>query len=225
MNGLVVLRLGEADRLLVEQHARVAETRAETGIIFQRADAAVDVDRRVHLGVAGVGDRDLLVAGAVGDEHVGDRHCDDILLCRLIIINQVSEASYIQIKTQERFETDYSPREVEMLVLPAYKNLSMTYAPLSFGRRLEIFIDESMVGELLSPDFIGLANKEDSIYFSTRLGHNCYEKLEQRKIAEQMNISVATVKKHQSLAMRFLKTYVRAHLKIAIILLFDAFLK
>src|SRR5882757_6852370 len=98
---------------------------------------------------------------------------------RLLIINQLSEASYIQIKTQDRFETDYSPREVEMLVLPAFKNLSMTYAPLTFGRRLEIFIDESMVAQLLSPDFIGLANKEDSIYFSTRLGHNCYEKLEQ----------------------------------------------
>jgi RNA polymerase sigma-70 factor (family 1) len=53
----------------------------------------------------------------------------------------------------------------------------------------------------------------------------CHEKLEQRKIAEQMNISIATVKKHQSLAMRFLKTYVRTHLKVTIVLLVDAFLK
>ncbi len=97
---------------------------------------------------------------------------------RLIIINQLSEASYIQIKTQDRFETDYSPREVEMLILPAFKNLTMTYAPNTFGRRLEIYIDESKLEELFSPGFMGLANNDDSIYFSTRLGHNCYEKLE-----------------------------------------------
>jgi len=97
---------------------------------------------------------------------------------RLLIINQLAEASYIQIKTQERFETDYSPREVEMLVLPAYKNLTMTYAPQTFGRRLEIFIDESRMEEWFSADFMGLANQDDSIYFSTRLGHNCYEQLE-----------------------------------------------
>ena len=98
---------------------------------------------------------------------------------RLLIINQLADASYIQIKTQERFETDYSPREVEMLVLPAYKNLTMTYAPQTFGRRLEIFIDESKMEELFTPDFMGLANQDDSIYFSTRLGDNCYEQLEQ----------------------------------------------
>lgn len=97
---------------------------------------------------------------------------------RLLIINQLSEASYIQIKTQDRFETDYSPREVEMLVLPAYKNLTMTYAPHTFGRRLEIFIDETRMAEWFSDDFMGLANQNDSIYFSTRLGHNCYEQLE-----------------------------------------------
>jgi len=70
---------------------------------------------------------------------------------RLIIINQLTEASDIQIKTQDRFETDYSPREVEMLILPAYKNLTMTYAPHTFGRRLEIYIDESKLEELEKP--------------------------------------------------------------------------
>ena len=68
----IVLRLGEPHRLLVEQHARVAEPRAEPRVIFQRADAAVDVDRGVDLGVAGIGDRDPFVFRAVGDEHVGD---------------------------------------------------------------------------------------------------------------------------------------------------------
>lgn len=97
----------------------------------------------------------------------------------LLIINQLSEASYIQIKTQERFETDYSPRDVEMLVLPAYKNLTMTYSPMTFGRRLEIFIDEGMMEDIFSPDFLGLVSKDDSIYFSTRLMDKCYIKLEQ----------------------------------------------
>src|SRR5438270_430279 len=45
MNGLVILGLGEPHRLFVEQHARATES----GVIFQRADAAVDVDGRVHL--------------------------------------------------------------------------------------------------------------------------------------------------------------------------------
>ena len=73
MNGLIVLGLGKPHRLFVEQHARVAEAGAEPGIVFQRADAAVDVDRGIHLGVAGIRDGDFLVARAVGDEHVGDR--------------------------------------------------------------------------------------------------------------------------------------------------------
>jgi hypothetical protein len=107
---------------------------------------------------------------------------------RLLILNQLSDASYIQIKTQERFETDYSPRQVEMIVIPAYKNLTITYAPHTFGRRLEIFIDESKTEEFIdesktedwfSPDFLGLANSEDSIYFSTRLRDKCYVKLEE----------------------------------------------
>jgi len=97
---------------------------------------------------------------------------------RLLIINQLAGASYIQIKTQERFETDYSPRQVEMLVLPAYKNLTITYAPQTFSRRLEIFVDENKMEELFSPDFMSMANNDDSIYFSTRLVDECYIKLE-----------------------------------------------
>ena len=40
----------------VEQGLGRAEAGAEPGVIFQRADAAVDVDRGVDLGVAGIGD-------------------------------------------------------------------------------------------------------------------------------------------------------------------------
>ena len=73
MNGLIVLGLGEPHRLFVEQHARVAQPGAEPRVIFQRADAAVDIDGRVGLGVAGIGDGDVLVARAVGGQHVGHR--------------------------------------------------------------------------------------------------------------------------------------------------------
>ena len=72
VDGLVVLGLGEPHRLLVEQRARIAQPAAESGVIFQRADAAVDVDRRVRLGITGIGDGDVLIARAVGDQHVGD---------------------------------------------------------------------------------------------------------------------------------------------------------
>src|SRR5215831_9749928 len=71
VDGLIVLSLGEPHRLFVEQHARIAQPATESGVIFQRADAAVDVDRRVRLGVAGIGDGDLLIARAVSDQHVG----------------------------------------------------------------------------------------------------------------------------------------------------------
>ena len=70
---LIVLRLGEPHRLLVEQHARLAQAGAEAGEIFQRADAAVDVDGGVGFGVAGILDRDAFVLGAVGSERIGDR--------------------------------------------------------------------------------------------------------------------------------------------------------
>jgi len=46
VNGLIVLGLGEPHRLLIEQHARVAQPGTEPGVIFERADAAVDVDGR-----------------------------------------------------------------------------------------------------------------------------------------------------------------------------------
>ena len=71
VDGLIVLSLGEPHRLFVEQHARIAQPATESGVIFQRADAAVDVDRRVRLGVAGIGDGDLLIARAIGNQHVG----------------------------------------------------------------------------------------------------------------------------------------------------------
>ena len=70
---LIVLRLGEPHRLLGQQHARLAQPRAEPGKIFQRADAAVDVDRSVGFGVAGILDGDGFVFGAVGRERIGDR--------------------------------------------------------------------------------------------------------------------------------------------------------
>jgi hypothetical protein len=36
-----------------------------------------------------------------------------------------------------------------------------------------------MMEDIFSPDFLGLASKDDSIYFSTRLVDKCYIKLEQ----------------------------------------------
>src|ERR671937_481349 len=53
--------------------AGLASTGTEAGIVFQRTDAAVDVDRRVRFRVAGIGDGDRFIACAVGGEHVGDR--------------------------------------------------------------------------------------------------------------------------------------------------------
>ena len=52
MYGLIVLRLGEPHRLFIEQRTRLAQPGAEAGVIFEGADATVDVDRGVHFGIA-----------------------------------------------------------------------------------------------------------------------------------------------------------------------------
>ena len=73
MDGLKIFRLREPHRLLVEQESRGAERAAKPRIIFHGADAAVDVDRGVDFGVAGIRDRDRFIFRAIGDQHVGDR--------------------------------------------------------------------------------------------------------------------------------------------------------
>jgi hypothetical protein len=72
VNGLIILRLGESHGLFIEQRTRITEPRAETRIVFERADAAIDVDRRVRFRVAGIGDGDRFIPCAVCGEHVGD---------------------------------------------------------------------------------------------------------------------------------------------------------
>ena len=72
VDGLIILRLGKPHRLVVDHHAGVAERGAEPRVIFQGADAAVDIDRGVDLGVAGIGDGDRFVARALGRQHVGN---------------------------------------------------------------------------------------------------------------------------------------------------------
>jgi RNA polymerase sigma-70 factor (ECF subfamily) len=53
-----------------------------------------------------------------------------------------------------------------------------------------------------------LSPSQRKVYLLSR-----YDKLPQKQIAEQMNVSVETVKKHMVLALRTLKTYVLAHIK------------
>lgn len=65
-----------------------------------------------------------------------------------------------------------------------------------------------------------LSPSQKKVYLLSR-----YEKMRQKQIAEQMNISVETVKKHMVLALRSLKTYVLAHMKILLLLLAGSFLK
>ena len=69
LEGLVA---GEAVETAVAQIARLAERFAKAGEELHRADAAVDVDGGVGLGVAGIGQRGLEIAVAVGAKGVGD---------------------------------------------------------------------------------------------------------------------------------------------------------
>lgn len=65
-----------------------------------------------------------------------------------------------------------------------------------------------------------LSPRQKEIYLLSRYG-----RLPQKQIAEQMDISLETVKKHMVLALRFLKAYVLAHLKMLAFLLVSSFLK
>ncbi len=96
----------------------------------------------------------------------------------LIIVNQLENAAFLQVKTQDRLETDYSPREIEVIVLPANKELTVTYAPKTIGKRLEIFIEESQLDVIFSSDFATLIKDEDSLYLSNKMSGQCYERLE-----------------------------------------------
>lgn len=73
MDRLKIFCLRQTHRLVVDERLGVTERRTKPGVIFQRADATVDVDRRIDLGVAGIGDSDFLVARAIGSQHVGYR--------------------------------------------------------------------------------------------------------------------------------------------------------
>jgi hypothetical protein len=96
----------------------------------------------------------------------------------LIVVNQLENAAFLQVKTQDRLETDYSPREIEMIVLPANKDLTVTYAPKTTGKRLEIFIEENQLDIIFSSDFAKLIRDEDTLYLSNKMSGECYEKLE-----------------------------------------------
>jgi hypothetical protein len=52
--------LRQTHRFFVNECLGVTERRTKPSVEFQRADAAVDVDRRIDLGVARVGDSDFL---------------------------------------------------------------------------------------------------------------------------------------------------------------------
>ena len=54
MQALEVGIAGQAHGRAVAQHAGVAEFAADLGEELQRADGAVDIDRRIGLGVAGI---------------------------------------------------------------------------------------------------------------------------------------------------------------------------
>jgi hypothetical protein len=96
----------------------------------------------------------------------------------LMIIHQLTNAGFMQLKTADRIETDYSPRETEMIVLPANKHLTVTYASKTAGKRLEIFVEESQLDALFSGDFVKMLRDEEALYFSNKICDECYEKLE-----------------------------------------------
>jgi hypothetical protein len=65
---LEVFRLCKTRRLVVDECLGITERRTEPGVISQRADTTVDIDRGIDFGIAGVGNSNFLIARAIGGE-------------------------------------------------------------------------------------------------------------------------------------------------------------
>ena len=72
MQALKILVARQPHRRAVAQQVRVAELRASLGEIFQRADGAVHINRRIGLGVSRILARNLVPFVAARCEQVGN---------------------------------------------------------------------------------------------------------------------------------------------------------
>ena len=109
MDCLVVFSFGQPHRLAVDECFCLAERRAEPRIIFQRPNAAVDVDCRIRLCVAGIGDRNLFIARAVRRQHFRDRA--EHLRTRGVIECAQRRATFLTREFQRAVEVKTAPAD------------------------------------------------------------------------------------------------------------------
>ena len=81
--------LAQLHRRAVGQAARRAELRAPPGVLRERVERAVDVDRRIVAGGARVAQRDVVVGIALALQHLGDAR----KLCRTFSVGERAQCS------------------------------------------------------------------------------------------------------------------------------------
>jgi hypothetical protein len=95
----------------------------------------------------------------------------------LFIINQLSSSGYVQLMTESNLMVDYSPRNVEIYIIPADKLFSFTYAPATTGKRIEFFVKTEILCSTLSAALIQMLKRKPFLPFSELLNEALYDEL------------------------------------------------
>ena len=95
----------------------------------------------------------------------------------LFVINHLDSSNYIQLMTESNLMADYSPRNVELYILPADKLFSFTFAPGTTGKKTEFFVKTDTLRSILSPALIQLLRHKSFLPFSELLNDALYGEL------------------------------------------------
>jgi hypothetical protein len=95
----------------------------------------------------------------------------------LFIINRLTSSNYVQLMTESNMMVDYSPRDVELYIIPANKLFSFTFAPGTMGKRTEFFVSTDALRSILSPALIQMLQRKPFLPFSELLNELLYEEL------------------------------------------------
>jgi hypothetical protein len=92
----------------------------------------------------------------------------------LFIINHLSSPGYVQLMTESNLMVDYTPRNVEIYIIPADKLFSFTYAAATTGKRIEFFVKTPVLTSALSPALVQLLKHKPFLPFSELLNDVLY---------------------------------------------------
>jgi hypothetical protein len=95
----------------------------------------------------------------------------------LFIINHLTSSNYVQLMTESNLMVDYSPRNVEIYLIPADKLFSFTFSPATSGKRTEFFLKSEALRSVLSPALIQFLQRKPFLPFSELVNDKLYGEL------------------------------------------------